>query len=368
MVLELDERTLYDVNRSIDLLADHLDAGTLPRPKVETCTDEHSSFNRLTKVIQIRPEEIDYGPGYFHEAAHYFRTALNPEMDSTVGPIVDEFFGRLGDSMGRKLTENTDYERLFSNHPEIDSSNLEGYKHILKAFVKKHNLHDAAEYQKGFEKSLDLLSNVVESARTVNNIVRQFTVDHVSEYDSIYENAYNRLKFSLMNSDLKVSPEWCEYIAEFELIKGKLDSLRTHIQEYQHDNNKDEQSKAIVAEGRELVESVQKLNTIVHDLHDQTFKQSLDIITADLLSIHEHKIGYSAAELYVSSGADFMQESPQLFRQSDKAIYDAYITDSFRQQFEDVRQQVLFDACPGMEQCTDMVILYRKQLLNGLNK
>ncbi len=107
-----------------------------------------SHYNPEKNKIFISPENIGNGVAYFEEASHALRhisqkrKGLRQRDDK-----VDEFYGRVGETLGRKLTRGTKMESLFKDIPprdveseiqkESDKKGLKTFKRLRKKIREK---------------------------------------------------------------------------------------------------------------------------------------------------------------------------------------------------------------------------------------
>jgi hypothetical protein len=132
-------RVEREVLQAFQMLADSygikVPAGKLPRVYVKQ--SDTAFYNPKDNSITINPENVGDGIAYFEEASHALRDyawrskgvlanllARKGEPDM----MVQEFYGRAGETLGRHLVKGTDLEYLFKGVPERDLTSPETRK------------------------------------------------------------------------------------------------------------------------------------------------------------------------------------------------------------------------------------------------
>lgn len=233
------------VARAFMILAKNARAGItgqdLPQINIEQA--EHSFYVPEERRIIISQKDINNGSAYFEEASHALR---HISLEKQGIPYykqdvkVHEFFGRIGETLGRQLSKGTELEHLFQRKPrnftrfanefEKDEEALKQEYLMLKAREAKvktakqilaiktsenyHQLHkllnDFKSEKIDFKKFSARFRNLYTSYKKTLDKLRQMPDSTISEIDMIeaglYKNNYDNLReFILKNQNLKES-------------------------------------------------------------------------------------------------------------------------------------------------------------------
>jgi len=123
--------------KAVELLAENygIKLSEKDYPEIESVDEPEPSYNPEKKTINIPPKEANSGIAYFEEASHALRDFVQrkrflyrvfPSAKQDVQ--VQEFFGRAGETLGRKLARGTELEYLFKNEPRRDLQDKETRK------------------------------------------------------------------------------------------------------------------------------------------------------------------------------------------------------------------------------------------------
>ena len=168
-----------------------LDAPRLKRPKIKISRTEGTSrYTAGPNEMVIIESHIDSGRAYFEESFHYARAF---EMGMVgVGMykgfsrhVVDEFFGRLGWSIGKTLVEGTSLDYLFENEPEEDHTDpnflgfllTKAYQRLQEdgeRFARSRNSGEAQKSDEGSSPLMDMPYVVSDLSALSEDLFHQF--------------------------------------------------------------------------------------------------------------------------------------------------------------------------------------------------
>jgi len=139
-----NERVKRRALLALELLAKEqgikLKPGEIPQVEIKDGKDprETSSYDFEKNVIYIAQKHEDSPIAYFEESSHALRELmlrrkilyrLFPKLkDKATDHQVDEFYGRIGETIGREVAGGTEFEELFRNTPPRDMKDPETRK------------------------------------------------------------------------------------------------------------------------------------------------------------------------------------------------------------------------------------------------
>jgi len=313
---DLEQTVKDDLLACIDIFGKFLNVRKYEMPDiVVVMNEETSNYNNIKNRISIVNDHIGVGYAYFEEIAHFYRNMLNPKKSKYPDIEIEEFFGRLGESVGRNLLKNTQYEELFKNHDEREWSNLDIFKENAEYFNKR--IREEL-------KSLELAKTVVSNDKMRLRILELLSIRteiNDEEYD-LTRNINNYIKKQIKtlsdfnNANKNISNYTRKEIGSVytECIKEIKDMIRLIIPE--------EVSDDAVLQMRSLNYDLKKnIETIKSVLQSPIISYDDKIsISRDHLGKFLHYKGYVAAEIFVKNNPDYMKTAPKLFRMKNKKI------------------------------------------------
>jgi len=124
-----DVKVKREVLRAYQLLADAagVELGREDYPDVRVKSEKTSYWSPTEREIVIAPHDVNDGIAYFEEASHALRDLVMARKGIPYQKIdqrVQEFYGRIGETLGRDLVKGTELEYLFSNSAPRDRTVL----------------------------------------------------------------------------------------------------------------------------------------------------------------------------------------------------------------------------------------------------
>ena len=313
---------------------------------------DNAAYDRKGNIIYIGSDDIGDGNAYFEEAAHCIRERLVQSDD--INNRVDEFFGRLGESMGRELVKGIPYERLFENCKPRNFSDLESHgKRVDAELDQADKIREIIEQKnRAMVNSYELYKLVSDDCKRVLAAKRAYDKDNdtskfrqtlqksVEEFLEKSEGIGARRRFyqSVLDS-------FSDYMdAEQEFYQNVNLMVQTKILA---ENSKDEEEKEdMESEANHLyrmaniyLESlVHTVNSIGHDLERNEFLMESNELVMNINGRiqGEHFIGYICAELYAQQNPNFMEEVKELFRKPKQAILRDYIREELFEPYQEL--------------------------------
>lgn len=361
MTDEIPAHVVADVNYTLEAMIGLLEPDLFAKPKIQASTTNTSYFQPNTNVIGIHKNHYDDGIIYFEEASHAIRAHLVHPRDD-IGMLVQEFFGRLGEEIGRKLIAGTTYERLFEGHPPRNFSDDSLYEREVRNFLSSSSsfgtiirtmeavdnakLMNRAFHQAGIEMAKIVVDYAVEEAPQVIRDKYQSAWNLIIQRTKEIENDIFPKDF------LDFNKSYCDIISR---IGEQAVTLSKYTKEFQHTEDEDIRGKlqsSIQVYLQTIKQLVVKLveSTRIYQKESRTDEDMqevyLNMLLLEFADYELHAIGYVAAEEYIASGADFMSEAPDLFRRPDQEIYDRFVSEHRQQLYTDIKRRVFFEQFP----------------------
>ena len=180
------------------------------RPAVKIVKDNGDNYNSDHNEICVNETSIENGITYFEEAAHYIRTLLmlrHSKSKTSIDQPVQEFFGRLGESMGRELVKDTEYEFLFSNREPRTYANLDYFEREANTVAELAQKAACGEVYFALE--------TFENAKKICLSITGFARKMLSAFSNYEKNA----NLSALGTELHDSVK--HYIAELDAVNEK---------------------------------------------------------------------------------------------------------------------------------------------------
>lgn len=381
----------------IDTLAEALHVKKHTYPTIHFSRKAETSFyNPSNNSITIAKHHFNSGIAYFEESAHFLREKLAPNR-KPLDYAVQEFFGRIGESIGRTKVANTEYSYLFDNSLERTWSNLESQKKITLSSANEVSdiLDDFRNGLKAYNNQLIFIDankkyfiatqqNYNSYLKTNNyNLLIKKQDEAILAYNENTKNMTdyfhniiiegNNLLISFAN---KINDE-IKNIGMHRSFIPRLQALINEIKSSTDENWLNEQLKEqyqieyfnIDEKKQELIEKSeqdekycrtrfkQSLHAIQHyiNLSSHMIKKSgenlkyinpVKSLENELLkyklinlNLNIHNTGYLRAEVFMKKNPNYLMQMPELFRKSDnyiiKNIFDKMDLNDYKKQFED---------------------------------
>ncbi len=340
---DLETKVLKEIKFCIKSLSNAIDYKVKDFPKVKLSKNNKSYYNFDDKNIYLTKKDIENGTAYYEESAHFLRHMLVSEMIKKSNHKVHEFFGRLGEGIGRKLTKNTEYKYLFDGKKGRNFSDLNFFEKKIEEVIDSETLKDKHKLRNN-----KILLNSANVGKIINNCTIELgkvIMNYDDEKDDekllndvtgVFENYTKNLK----ELKGKIYKEIIEYNYNFfynlknlyknvlKLIEGKnnlngnwAEEERKSIEERCRDNyfyiqkNYERISKAseLCYNFLNLVKTKSDIINFKHGFANYDF--------------YNHLLGYVAAEQFMRKNSDFMEVAPELFRKSEEEVYNNFFDD-----------------------------------------
>jgi len=353
MEMKLEQRVVDDVTYCIDTLASHLGVEVKERPKIVASDIETSYHRPETNEIGIHASHKGDGITYFEEAAHYLRDQMYSEKEDGASTAMDEFFGRLGESIGRKIVDK-EHARLFKGKKERKSSDPKLIAKKTKKLIEIANTFEAVS-KKLDEITVRYDKIYVPCSKHLNRIVRAYeSYNKTNNLEKLNERFCSigtdlradiaRVQESKRFSSERVKTTIEIYIANLKLFRDNMGRIKEYNQ--QHPGNQgielgkmNRELKHCLDRAREILKEQKIRNKKYGEFDSARMEIELPLLIETNSEII-HSLGYIAAEEYVKQNPNFLREAPELFRQSDEEIMERFITDEVMEKYFSIARKV----------------------------
>lgn len=306
---------------------------------------ETSCFDPFTDTIHINNDDINNGITYFEETGHFLRILIEKEkglwdddFNRYEYSAVNEFFGRLSETIGRLSVDQKTYKRLFENNEERNWKDAEKIKQNIEKFKEEINeLKNFKNKTDEIEKSFLIINNffrekLIYLKQMVENIDNEYSLEkiesciteikqeesHIADQfvkvaascDEIYfddklaqksidiSKAYRLISEGLINFSKRSNTNITNIKSYIEIIKLEIENQEDKLSDFIKDNPP---TKRIAEKERKLYSNI------------------------------GHTLGYLGAELWIdeemktSDQETVIKKIGELFQKSNREILENYI-------------------------------------------
>ena len=270
-----------------------------------------TSFASSDGNIFIHPNARNSGTTYGEECMHLFRNLLEKEDPALLhaqdtlrigsaehsqieeiidigrkSKIVQEFFGRIGESLAFRITKKTLLEHLFSGY-EPRKSTIMQQAMLSKSKELKKNIKDLND-------TIGKLSVLLDINRDVGNFIKE---DPHSDISKKYIEELFDIYFLIKEDSSEIVKQALDTFELSSAIKGGNDFFLNQMSD--------------------LIEVSSNMSCMA--------KQE-----------NGHDIGYKTAEIYMQQNPKWQEDIPQLIRMTDSGVFNTIInTPEMRRQFSE---------------------------------
>ncbi len=217
----------------------------LPQINIEQAA--HSFYIPEERRIIVSQKDINNGSAYFEEASHALRHITQEKQGVPYykqDAKVHEFFGRLGETLGRQLSKGTELEHLFHRKPRNFTRFADEFEKDEEALKQEYLMLKAREAKVKTAKQI-LAIKTSENYSQLHKLLSDFKAEKISfkKFSGRFRNLYDSYKKTL--DKLRTMPD--STISEIDMIeaglyKNNYDNLREFIlknqnlEESQHAN------------------------------------------------------------------------------------------------------------------------------------
>jgi hypothetical protein len=228
------------VARAFMILAKNARAGIteqdLPQINIEQAA--HSFYVPEERRIIVSQKDINNGSAYFEEASHALRHITQEKQGVPYykqDAKVHEFFGRIGETLGRQLSKGTELEHLFHRKPRNFTRFASEFEKDEEALKQEYLMLKAREAKVKTAKQI-LAIKTSENYHQLHKLLNDFKADKINfkKFSRRFRNLYTSYKKTL--DKLRTMPD--STISEIDMIeaglyKNNYDNLREFILENQ---------------------------------------------------------------------------------------------------------------------------------------
>jgi len=282
---------------------------------------ENSMYDFTNNIISISESHAENGIHYFEEASHFFRNMLRPD-NSEKHDEIDEFFGRMGESLGRYFVQNTRYAYLFDEQPERDWTDRGYQDSDIEMFL------DSVDRMQIMDDDVfEIMNNTTKVGTAAIGYLKR-SIDILRKY-------VNDEPIELIREEVKANIQANLNILN-QAIQNKMPlpcDVQRHVQAYLMTANrfnnrflKEQKSRknttSKISSG-DIEDMNLLLKAIRYDI--KLFRvEKIGLPNAKALSkvtdvIIHHK-GYIAAEIYMKENPDYKNAMPKIFRMPNDEV------------------------------------------------
>ena len=209
----------------------HAQVSKADLPQVCIESSSHSFYVPETQSIVISTRDIDNGSAYFEEASHALRHITLEKQGipyEEQDEKVHEFFGRLGETLGRQLTKGTELEHLFHKKPRNFRKLCHELEKDEEALKQEYLMLRAREARVKTAKQI-LAAKTSENYLQLHKLLNNFKIGKIDfkKFSASFRNLYTSYKKTL--DRLRKMPD--STISEIDMIeaglyKNNYDNLR----------------------------------------------------------------------------------------------------------------------------------------------
>lgn len=345
-----------DVNHCLDQLAAFLDIEVGQRPEIVVYDKGLGAYSPEKNAILINPLRYGNGTVYFEEVAHALRDRVNEKEEESVDNRVDEFFGRLGEEIGRRLPGNEDFfngngPRRFSDHDFFRKSAGE-YLDFLIELEKKNDVIVEAQND-----TIDIINVWIDYSNNLNLAMRDYRES--DDKEKLFEAVNQNIKeVNQKLADFNGKRLLEDYVDVRDLLiscdKGIIEDLTEAMKlQNMQENEKDEDDINYLEKMRcQAMESAYSTLEQAYDCLEitknscsfnlsSTFNQLKEYFI--LKNFVDHFYGYISAEMYMDKNPGFMEDAPALFRLPDSEIEARFMDEESFQPYMKILEEVEAD-------------------------
>lgn len=335
----LDSQAVADVYHCLDALAGHLEIEYMVKPPIRASNEIRSSYDARERVIYVAPDAVGSGIAYCEGAGHFLRRVVILCKDEPIEQIVDGFFGRLAEDMGRQLMQGTPYSRLFSA-PRRNFSDMGYFEEQAGILIDRFatTIKTAEEAEAAAQNSYIYLKGMGQFTRDLSNTFRFY---HNSRDNAMFRwgiNAIAKQYQKVMESTgsgngltRSITPICSELssLAQQLIETGKTITRLISSAEMAAGKKKKRLGQRISYRFRKAVKYLETMDGNITegrnslDMEDEPCEARLHAMNA-IMSFRDHFTGYIAAERFIAGNPDFMEKAKVLFRQYDSEVFAAH--------------------------------------------
>ena len=301
-------------------------------PKITTKDEKNATYDTENNTINIPQEYVNSLSSYFEEASHALRyyverkKLINRILPYKPDVLVDEFYGRIGETLGRHLVEGTELESLLYVQEERDFTSDDSKK-------KLDNRLESIEKNK----------SKIENAKNIETVLLNEIQEHINERhdffcDRLYQFSQGEIEFSQFYKDLGNLVEKNE--EHYNLLgKKNLNKLCTGLTEevgdyYKWIKDVHEIVGDVINEPKEEVYTTKRIKTlrdfaykeskkdapVLMNLNTEVENKELELMLEEY-SYHSHIKPYQFAERL---GIEEIKKIPNLYKLSNREVRNKY--------------------------------------------
>ncbi len=316
--MNLEEKVKSEINCCINILSDFLEVKIKEKPRLSFAKRDLSGYNPKYKVISISEKDAGSGISYFEEISHFFRDYIFPQNEKNIK--IDEFFGRLGESIGRNLVENTKFAYFFENEKPRNYSNKDFFKEECDLWLNfwSSNIENGEIKRNMFNNSKVKMGLITKFVYDVGNCLTNKDLDfkEIVKIVENYEKCSKGVGFELEFNDL---------VGKGKNFNELKDDLISCLERYKMNKNN----------YKKIINTYEKLKTFSNKNGENLRRMKKHIKRSRLVSknrledLYCHLIGYTVAEQFIKNDTEFMEKAPIVFRQNNETIYNYYFLSDF---------------------------------------
>jgi len=322
---ELD-RVKADVLQLAHLMLEKLrvspDEVEWPEIILDDQTEGTSYYGPKNNTIGIHSDHIHSVNTYGEEIAHWIRFQLTKQdiVPSIKDTRLEEFLGRLGEGIAREVVGGTELEPLLK---EDARNKIEGSPRDLLLYVERRVF--------SFESQIKELAREVRKYQELTKLLNSAIKKAAEGYEQLLDGSLSEENLSFIQdksidifkeflNDLKGALKDKEWVLIEEKIVFNLEGVSLHLKEL----------LSLVTENEKVDDKlVSKIKLLLIKIAEHFYKMDfylsgnpleLDIaLRANILSIIrqlDHSEGYIAAEYYMENVPNWLETTPELFRDS----------------------------------------------------
>jgi len=230
------EKVKEMIVEEIELLAENenIEVRDIDLPEVKVRDSKSSCYDPTENTIFIEENAINNGIDHFEEISHFLRClvqqrkGISPEKQDV---HVQEFFGRIGETLGRELVKGTDLESLFKDIQPREVKSSETDQLI-------DNLIDRSKKIKGLQKELAISNDIIikmqkENANSVTRMLEKSLEEEELNIDNLlleFRKMASDHIASIKNSQIKNAhvDDVKQYLSHLDYLNGSLSLLREY--------------------------------------------------------------------------------------------------------------------------------------------
>ncbi len=352
---QLPKQVIFELNYCINTFENYLGVEIKNKPQLETSNSRTSAYNLSKNTLLIDSSNFGEGVAYFEEISHLFRENIMPSDGKELDNRVQEFFGRLGEEIGKELTKGTEFEYLFQNYKPREFSNPQFFESEYGKYIKNQAVYDL--YANFFEDVVNnmqkyhsvlstltnqssILLNELKQTGNFNNLLKlikdsleKYTslpnTDFVEKYNLLANNSSKRRPISNFNTSIELFKDNHIYFLK------NLNSLRLQKQ-----NKTSDLTETDLDNAKTYLKSMYVSLDMIQNMGILPVKFSISSNEInkiqDTSHFSAHFLGYIAAEKYLKDDPNFLVMVPSLFKLPNEAIEKRFMKKELFAEFNEL--------------------------------